>query len=71
MTYRIRIVKFEAVPDCGSFEVRFSYGRPSVFFYWDDNPGPRQRPDILTRQQAFEQAKALAKAERDKDGSET
>ena len=30
MTDRIRIIKHEAVPDCGSFEVRFADGRPSV-----------------------------------------
>jgi hypothetical protein len=28
----IRIIKHEAVPKCGSFEVRFSDGRPSEFF---------------------------------------
>jgi len=32
----IRIVKHEAVADTGSFEVRFFDGRPSRFFYWDD-----------------------------------
>jgi len=26
----------EAVPKCGSFEVRFPEGRPSKYFYWDD-----------------------------------
>ena len=31
----IRIIKHEAVPKCGSFEVRFSDGRPSKYFYWD------------------------------------
>ena len=29
MTGRIRIRKYEAVPGCGSFEVRFPEGRPS------------------------------------------
>jgi hypothetical protein len=33
---RVRVIKHEAVPDCGSFEVRFQDGRPSVDFYWDD-----------------------------------
>ena len=37
----IRIIKHEAVPQTGSFEVRFSDGRPSVYFYWDDIPGPQ------------------------------
>jgi hypothetical protein len=40
MTDRIRIIKHEAVPDCGSFEVRFP-DRPSQFFYWDDIPARR------------------------------
>jgi hypothetical protein len=31
MPTRIRIIKHEAVPRCGSFEVRFSDGRPSKF----------------------------------------
>jgi hypothetical protein len=34
----MRIIKHEAVPDCGSFEVRFADGRESRFFYWDDVP---------------------------------
>jgi hypothetical protein len=29
MTDRIRIIKHEAVPKCGSYEVRYSDGRPS------------------------------------------
>src|SRR4029077_17241087 len=33
----------EPVPKCGSFEVRFSDGTPSKFFYWDDVPGRRLR----------------------------
>jgi hypothetical protein len=38
MTDRIRVIKHEAVPDCGSFEVRYTDGRPSQYFYWDDIP---------------------------------
>jgi hypothetical protein len=34
----IRLIKHEAVPNCGSFEVRFPDGRPSRYFYWDDLP---------------------------------
>jgi hypothetical protein len=44
----IRLIKHEAVPKCGSFEVRFTDGRPSRYFYWDDLPGRRLRPDLLT-----------------------
>jgi len=60
----VRIIHHEAVPDCGSFEVRWPGGRR--FFYWDDLAGRRLSPDILTRDQALEQAKALARAERDR-----
>ena len=61
----IRLIKHEAVPDCGSFEVRFKDGRDSRFFYWNDLPSRRLRPEILTREQALAQAKAFARAERD------
>jgi len=37
---RIRIIKHEAVPDCGSFEVQLP-DRPSQYFYWDDIPARR------------------------------
>ena len=56
----VRIIKHEGVPKCGSYEVRYSDGRPSLFFYWDDDPGRRLRPDVMTSEQALEQAKALA-----------
>ena len=52
--------------DTGFFEVRFRDGRPSKFFYWDDVPSRRLHPDMLTSEQAQEQARAFAKAERDK-----
>ena len=42
----IRIIPHEAVPLCGSFEVRFPDGRPSRYFYWDDIAGRRLRPDM-------------------------
>lgn len=32
----IRLIKHEAVNDCGSFEVRHCDGRPSRYFYWDE-----------------------------------
>jgi len=71
MPDRIRIIRHEALPKCGSYEVRFQQGSESRFFYWDDLPSRRVRPDIFTREQALELAKAFAGAERDKDGSET
>jgi hypothetical protein len=50
------------VKDCGSFEVRFPDGRPSQYFYWDDVPSRRLRPETLDREIALEQAKAVARA---------
>jgi hypothetical protein len=41
----IRIIKHEAVPQTGSYEVRFSDGRPTVYYYWDDIPGRRLNPE--------------------------
>ncbi|MDA9521953.1 hypothetical protein XI06_16970 [Bradyrhizobium sp. CCBAU 11434] len=60
----VTIKQHEAVPNCGSFEVRRS-GRPSIFVYWDDLPGRRLRPEILTRAQALAEAKRIARAARD------
>jgi hypothetical protein len=54
------------VPQTGSFEVRFSDGRPSVFFYWDDIPARRLSPQQMDSNRALEAAKALARSERDK-----
>ena len=34
----VRLIKHEAIPQCGSFEVRFSDGRPSQYFYWETCP---------------------------------
>ena len=61
----IRIVKHElSRSKCGSFEVRFLDGTPSEFFSWDDLPSRRGRPELLTREQALEQAEAYARAVR-------
>ena len=66
MPDRIRILKHQVIPGTGSYEVRFAVARPSVFFYFEDIPSRRLRPDMLTREQALEQAKAFGRAERDK-----
>ena len=63
----IRIIKHEAVPDCGSFEVRFSDGRPSVYFCWDDIPGRRLSAELTDSNRALQAAKDLARGERDKE----
>lgn len=52
----------EGIPDTGSFEVVWPGGRQ--FFYWDDVASRRLRPDALTRDQALEQARALAREKR-------
>ena len=61
-----RIIKHELFRSkCGSFEICFADGRESKFFHFDDVLARRLRPEILTSEQALEQAKALARAERD------
>jgi hypothetical protein len=57
---KVRLIKHEAVPKCGSFEVRFSDGR-AQHIYWEDLPSRRLRPDLVTSDVALEQAKALAR----------
>jgi hypothetical protein len=51
-----------ATRDSGSYEI----GRPSRFYYWDDIPGRRLRPDLLTSEQALRDARSLAKSEQNK-----
>jgi hypothetical protein len=63
MTDRVRIIPHEAVPICGSFEVRFPDGRRSRYFYWDDIPGRRLRPDLVDGATAKQAARSLARAE--------
>jgi hypothetical protein len=61
---RIRIIKHEGVPpECGSYEVRFSDGRPSKYFYWEDIPDRRLRSEQADK--ALEEAEAFTWAERD------
>ena len=45
------------IPACGSFELRFDDGRPSVYFYWDDLPSRSLRPDLVDSETVLEQAK--------------
>jgi hypothetical protein len=61
----IRLIKHEPVPKCGSYEVRYSDGRPSVFFHWDDVAGRRLRPEQVDGKTALEAAKAFARKARD------
>jgi hypothetical protein len=63
MADRIRIIPHEAVPLCGSFEVRFPDGRPSRYFYWDDIAGRRLRPDLVDGATAKQAARSFARLE--------
>ena len=64
----IRIIKHEAVKDCGSFEVRVPDDRPSQYPYWDDVLARRLRPETLDRETATAQAKAAARAAKSRRG---
>jgi hypothetical protein len=59
----VRLIKHEAVPRCGSYEVRYPDGRPSQYFYWDHVPSRRLRPELLWGKDALEAAQRLARAE--------
>ena len=50
---RRRLIKHEVIPKCGSFEVRFPAGRRSKYFYWDDLPSRRLRPDLVDGETAL------------------
>lgn len=58
---RARIIRHEAIPQTGSYEVKFTDGRPSVYHYFDDDPGRRSITGKMTSAQALELAKAAAK----------
>jgi hypothetical protein len=38
----------ETIPQTGSFEVKFADGRPSVYHYFDDDPGRRSITGTMT-----------------------
>jgi hypothetical protein len=53
------------VPRCGSFEVRFPDEKPSKYFYWEDIPGRRLRPEQMTDEEALEKARKFSGKARD------
>ena len=57
----VRLLKHEAVPGTGSFEVRFADGRRSRYFYFDDLPSRRLRPGQVPREQAIDWARMFAR----------
>lgn len=52
-------------PKCGSYEVRYSDGRQSKYFYYDDIAGRRLRPQQVDSVTALEQEKEFARVERE------
>lgn len=62
----LRHTSAPAVPDAGSYEVRFPDGRPSIYFYWDDNPGRASITQAMNSKEAARKAQELARTEQDK-----
>lgn len=60
---RVRIKRHtpEGIPDSGSYEVRFADGRPSVYFYWDDDAGRRAVRNVDDSATALVKAQQLAR----------
>ncbi|MGY3527296.1 hypothetical protein ACVISU_000064 [Bradyrhizobium sp. USDA 4452] len=54
----------ETVPKTGSYKVE--YGDQVRYFYYDDEPSRRLRPETMTSEQALEKAKEFAREEREK-----
>jgi hypothetical protein len=61
----VRIIRHEAIAQTGSYEVKFTDGRPSVYHYFDDDPGRRSITGKMTSAQTLEQATVIAKHMRD------
>lgn len=60
----VRIIPHSpGIPDTGSFEVRFADGRPSKYFYWDDNPGRRSITQKMSQAEAKEAAQTFARSQ--------
>jgi hypothetical protein len=47
---------------CAAQQRSLAHDRPSQYFYWDDIPARRLRPETLDRETAMEKAKAVARA---------
>jgi hypothetical protein len=56
----VRLIKHEAVPDCGSYEVRIE-SRRSRFSYREDRPSRCLQSGQLIGAQALELARSLAR----------
>jgi hypothetical protein len=64
----VYIIRHEAIPQTGSYEVKFTDGRPSICHYFDDDRGRRSITGKMTSADALQAAKALARAEQEKLG---
>jgi hypothetical protein len=67
---KVRLIKHEVIPDCRSYEVRFPDGQPSKYFYFENLPSRRLRPDLVEQATAEQDTKAFARAEQDRLDSE-
>jgi hypothetical protein len=65
---KVHIIKHEGIPQSGSYKVRFTDGRPSVYHYFDDDPGRRSITGKMTGAEALRAAKVLAQVEQDNRG---
>ena len=57
----VRLIKHKAVPGTGSFEVGFTDGRRSRYFYFDVLPSRRLRRGQVPREQALNWARMFAR----------
>jgi hypothetical protein len=61
---RVRLIKHEAVPKSGSYEIRFPDGRPSRHVSWDGDPSRRSiRHGVVDSAVALRVAKIFARVE--------
>ena len=63
--HKVRLELHEVIRGTGSFEVRYADGRPSDFFYFEDDPSRRLSPDVMTRAEALRAAQVKARQEQD------
>jgi hypothetical protein len=65
MVETVRIIPHspKGIEDTGSFEIRFPDGRPSQYFYWDDNRGRAAITLHMSQNQARRAAVIVARRE--------
>lgn len=67
MLERVRVIRHRplGIPDSGSFEVRID-GKAFKYIYWDDDKTRRSIRNVLDQETAREEAKRIAREEREK-----